>query len=361
MWRSVALVIVLSPVLGGCSLGGGHASSSHVASPEKLGVLRQSFADPRAFHRAASIRAANSDLPIARLRPQAALASDRSIDSVWISTGETLGAKTIVVLWKSGVVETIDRWRCNCEAAANLKEMGDRSPFRFLVLRGAPAVTAPSSPGKPDTVVIGLVPAAEVKYGTPASVETIRDGYNITLYQFGATQAGLLAAARTLPVAHRTFQVHGYAAGGPALGAWSGPRGIDVAPEGGAAFGIGFALQNTTGTPLTITGINALNGFIRLIGVHLRAYTPPAGGAAPAFLHTPYDATPARLRHALRPNHWVGVQLDFRVRNPCITWAQTVYDRTVEIAYTQDGIEHLQEIPTVPLTITRRHAHCLNG
>jgi hypothetical protein len=358
MWRSVALVIVLSQVLAGCSLGGGgHASSSHVVSPKKLGVLRQSFADPRAFHRAASIRAVDSVLPIALLRPQAALASDRSIDSVWISTGETLGAKTIVVVWKSGVVETIDRWRCNCEAAANLKGLG--SPFRFIELRGAPAVTAPPRPGPPQEMMTGFVTPAQVKYGTPASVETIREGYRITLWRYGAhTQAGLLAAARTLPAAHRAFRVSGYEAGGAALGNWNGPRGVEVAPDGGATFGIGVALQNTTGGPLTITGVNAMNGFIHLIGVHLRAYTPPSGSAAPAFLHEPYNATPERLRSVLPSNAWAAMQLDFRVRNPCITWAQTIYDRTVEVTYTQNGAGHIQEVPMVPLTINRHHAHC---
>jgi hypothetical protein len=360
MWRSAALVIVLSQALAGCSLGGGgHASSSQVASPEKLGVLRQSFADPRAFHRAASTTAVDSVLPIALLRPQAPLASDRSIDSVWTSTGDTPGAKSIVVVWRSGVVETIDRWRCNCEAATHLKDMGGHSPFRFLVLRGAPAVTDQSFPGQRNQMMIGPVPPAVVKYGRPATVETIREGYRITLWRFGAhTQAGLLAAAQTLPLAHATFRVDGYEAGGEALGNWNGPRGIEVAPDGGATFGIGFALQNATGKPLTITGVNAMNGFIRLIGVHLRAYTPPSGSIAPTLIHRPYGATPERLEHVVRPNAWVAMQLDYRVRNPCITWAQTIYDRTVEVAYTQNGVDHVQEVPMVPLTITRRHAHC---
>ena len=53
------------------------------------------------------------------------------------------------------------------------------------------------------------------------------------------------------------------------------------------------------------------------------------------------------------------MQLDFQVRNPCIHLAQTIYDRAVEVAYTQGNhIVHLQEIPMVPLTITpRRDCH----
>ena len=106
-----------------------------------------------------------------------------------------------------------------------------------------------------------------------------------------------------------------------------------------------------------ITGVNAMNGLIHLIGVHLRAYTPPTGSAVPAFLHKPYDATPERLRFVLPSNAWAAMQLDFRVRNPCITWAQTIYDRTVEVTYTQNGAEHIQEVPMVPLIINRHHAH----
>jgi len=50
----------------------------------------------------------------------------------------------------------------------------------------------------------------------------------------------------------------------------------------------------------------------------------------------------------------VGVQLDFEVRNPCIRWAQLVYDRTVEVDYTEGGLGgHIQEIPMVPLHIPR--------
>jgi hypothetical protein len=355
MWRRIALGIVLCQVLVGCSLGGSSGTSgAHDAPPAKLRILRESFAHPGAFHSASSIAALSSRLPIVLVRPQAPLASDGSIDSVWTSPGD----RDIVLVWKSGVVETIERWRCNCEAAANLREMGHRKPLRFLTLRGAPAITAPSDPRGP---VGGLSSTAEAAYGVPASVETIRDGYNVTLYQYGArVQSGLIAAARTLPAAHTAFRVYGYEAGGLPLGDWNGPKGIDVAPHGGATFGIGFALKNVTGKPLTITGVNALNGFIRLIGIHLHPYAPPTGSIIPPLLHRPYDPTPAELGYVLRPNHWVGVQLDFRVRNPCVHWAQTIYDRTVEVTYTEggDGVSHIEEVPMVPLTIHHHHHHC---
>lgn len=351
MWQRAAVVVVLCQVLAGCSLGGSSSGpSGPVASAAKLGVLRESFAEPRWYHRASSIAAVSQRLPIALVRPDAALASDRSLDSVWVSNAGLWRNTHIVLLWNSGVVETVDRWRCNCEASASLQDMGKRKPFRFLMLQGAPAITSPSAPRTRGAG--GLIARAEVAYGVPASVETIRDGYNITLYQYGAhTQPGLIAAARTLPVAHAAFGVRGYEAGGAVLGAWNGARGIHVAAKGGATFAIGVALKNVTGTPLTITGVNAINGFIRLVGVHLRPYTPPTGSATPLIAHRPYDATPERLDYVLRPNAWVGVQLDFRVRNPCVHWAQGIYDRTVEVAYTQGAITHIQEVPMVPLTI----------
>jgi len=51
---------------------------------------------------------------------------------------------------------------CNCEAAANLKGLG--SPFRFLELRGAPAVSAPSQPDPPQEMMTGFVTPAQVPY-----------------------------------------------------------------------------------------------------------------------------------------------------------------------------------------------------
>jgi len=291
------------------------------------------------------------------VRPDAPLASDASIDSAWIGDANASGESPIVLIWRSGVVETISRWRCNCEAAASLRDMGHRAPFRFLMLRGAPAITAPSAPLRRGT--IGFLSRAQAAYGQPASVETVRDGYNVTLFQYGSrTEAGLIAAARTLPIAHTAFRVNGYEAGGEALGDWNGARGIEVAPQGGATFGIGVALKNVSGKPLTVTGVSVLNGFIRLVGTHLRPYSPPTGAVAPTWIHGPYDATPERLDYALEPNHWVALQLDFRVRNPCIHWASLLYDRVVEVAYTQEGIPHIQEIPMVPLTIHRSDHAC---
>lgn len=351
MWRRVVFVIVLCQAVAGCTLGGGgSAPAVHVASPMELRILRESFADPGVFQRVPSIAALSNRLPLALVRPDATLASDRSIDSIWASRGD----RNVVVVWKSGVVETVARWRCNCEAAASLRDMGRRKPFHFLTLRGAPAITAPSDPLRRDT--IGPLSRAQAAYGVPASVETIRDGYNITLWQYGAhTQRGLMAAARTLPVARpalRTFG--GYEAAGSALGDWHGAEGIDVAPHGGATFGIGVAVQNVTGKPLTITGVTTLDGFIRLIGIHLRPTAPASSPDAVALVRPPYDATSNHHSYVLRPKAWVGMQLDFQVRSPCLHWSQLAYDRTVEVAYTQDGAAHLQEVPMVPLTITHR-------
>ena len=360
MWRRIALLFVVAGMLAGCGVAASGSASHRVpgAPASKLRVLRESFANPRFFHRASLVEVSDR-LPIARVRPNAALASDQSLDSVWISNADTLGERSVALFWKSGVLETIERWRCNCEAAASLRQMGHHKPFRFLMLRGAPAMTDASYPGQRSERMIGPVAPAEEAYGRPATVETIRDGYNITLWQFGAhTQAGLIAAAQTLPVANTAFRVSGYEAGGAALGDWNGAHGIDVAPTGGARFGIGVALKNISGRPLTITGVDALNGFIRLIGVHFHRYAPPVGSAiGRPIVQPPYGATPGRLDYQLQPNAWVGVQLDYQVRDPCIHWSQTVYDRTVEVTYTRGNrVVHIQEIPMVPLNISRRGA-----
>ena len=46
----------------------------------------------------------------------------------------------------------------------------------------------------------------------------------------------------------------------------------------------------------------------------------------------------------------------FRVRSPCVHRAGMIYDRVVEVAYTQAGIAHIQEIPMLPLTVTHHRA-----
>ena len=354
MWRSLDLLALLAAVPAGCSLGGGSAApAGPAASPAKLRILQQTFARPPLYGRVESIADAEKEAPIAAVRPDAALASDSSIASVWVGSSGAGDKTDVAVFWRSGVVETFERWTCNCVAAPGMRQMGHTKPFRFLMLRGAPAITAPSAPSSKGA--IGLVAPADAAYGVPASVDTIRDGYRITLWEYGAhTQAGLLAVAQTLPVDHTPFQLYGYEAGGPALGNWNGKHGIDVAQLGGAQFGVGVALRNVSGQPLTITGVDAINGFIRLIGVHLRPYTPPTGSSiGPEIAQAPYTATPPQLDYRLKPNAWVGMQLDYRVENPCTSWAQTFYDVTVEVHYTEDGAGHIADVPMVRLNIGR--------
>jgi hypothetical protein len=352
---SFAAVLVVLAIAAHSRSNAPHATAAKPASAAERRILRETYADRRSFHLASSITQVSQQLPIALVRPDAALASDGSIDSVWISNADTSGQKSIVLIWKSGVVETIERWRCNCEALASLKHGGRRKPFHFMMLRGAPAMTAPSNPAQRGWR--GFVPPATAEYGVPASVETIRDGYNITFFRYGTDALpGLLAAVRTLPPAHAAFDVNGYEAGGAALGNWNGAHGIDVTLKAKARFGIGVALRNITTQPLSITGVHAINGFIRLIGTHIRPYTPPTGSAlGPPIVQRPYDATPPNLSYQLQPKTWAGLQLDFQIENPCTRWAQTIYDRTVEVTYTQDGHTHIEEVPLVPLNITRPH------
>jgi hypothetical protein len=352
-----AVLVVLAVAAHSRSNTPSAPAGAQLASPAKLRILREAFANPNSYHRAASIAELATQLPIAQVRPDAPLASDRMLDSVWLSTATNSGSRSITLIWKSGVVETIERWRCNCEAVTSLKQGGQRKPFRFMTLRGAPALTAPSDPAQRGERWLGPVSKANATYGVPASVETIRDGYNITFFRYGADALpGLIAAVRTLPTAQTAFDVNGYSAAGAALRNWDGAHGIDVAPLGGARFAIGVELKNVTGHPLTITGVHALNGFIKLIGTHVRAYTPPVGSAiGPGPIHPPYDATSPTLSYQLQPNRWAGLQLDFQIENPCTPWVQTIYDRTVEVTYTQDGRAHIREVPLVPLNITRSH------
>jgi hypothetical protein len=368
MWRTAALIVVLTAVAAaGCSLEGHSAAApgapaAPVASPAKLRLLQQSFAGHQLFRRAASVSAVSKLLPIVRIRPHAkpASVSDASIDSVWLGNPMPSGARDATIIWKSGIVETLERWSCNCEAATSLRQMGHMKPFRFFTLRGAPAITAPSDPNANTAFRTGFVAPADFKYGIPASVETIRDGYRVTLWQYGPdAQAGLLAAARTLPAEHLGLRVGTHEIGGAALGDGHGPKGITVLPRGGARFGVGVALQNISGRPLTITGVKIIDGFIRLIGVEFRPYTPPSGSLLTApFVHRPYAATPPLLHHTLQPGAWAGVQLDYQIMSPCVPWSSTIYEPTAEVTYTQPGwAGRIQDVRMIQLNITRHH-HC---
>jgi hypothetical protein len=155
-------------------------------------VLRASFAPQSAYRRLPieRVTAGIPGLPVPLPRPNAALASDTTLDSVWIARN-----RNAVLIWKSGLVETIQLWRCHCTFASEFR----RSPsgFRHLTIGGSPALAHVSDP---HAISIGIETAAMRKYGTAAVVETIRSGLRIVLYQYGAeTLPGLLDTARTLP------------------------------------------------------------------------------------------------------------------------------------------------------------------
>ena len=164
-----------------------------VVSAAKLAVLRTTFAPHQFYRRSEAVADASMVLKFGLIRPQTALASDANLDSVW--TSKTHQA---VLLWKSGVSETISRWACHCDAASSLKKMARTlPPFRYITVGGSPAVVAPSDPEKRD--IIGPLTEAQARYGQPASVEVVRDGLNITLYRYGPhALPGLIAAAQRL-------------------------------------------------------------------------------------------------------------------------------------------------------------------
>jgi hypothetical protein len=169
------------------------APPAAVASPEKLATLRTSFASPP-YHPVslASAVAGIRGLPIPLPRPNSALASDRTLDSV------SVNRRSAVLIWKSGIVETIEPWHCNCTVASFFS--GFPSGFKRYRIGGAPAVAHSSDPTVFSFEPYGLLSLATRKYGVPASVEAVRGGFKVTLWEYGAgTLPGLLEVARTLP------------------------------------------------------------------------------------------------------------------------------------------------------------------
>lgn len=169
------------------------ASGAPTVTAAELAVLRASFAPHQFYRRSATVADASSTLQFGLIRPQSTLASDANLDSVWTSR-----TRQAALIWKSGVGETISRWACRCDPASSLKKMAKAlPPFRYLTIGGSPAIVAPSAPGKRD--IIGILSEAQAKYGQPASVQVVRDGLSITLYQYGPhVLPGLIAAANQL-------------------------------------------------------------------------------------------------------------------------------------------------------------------
>jgi hypothetical protein len=184
-------------VLAGLALAAHSRQESPAGSPPapaaKLAALRHAYAGGLSYHRYDTIAEAEKAIGFTLGRPQATLASDRSLDSIWVSQPSHLAT----LIWKSGVVEMIQPWQCHCTPVEQLTRLG--RPFRYLTVNGWPAATAPSNP-RASVLARGLAPNPSTdRYGTPASVEVVQGSLQITLLEFGrGVQPGLLATARTL-------------------------------------------------------------------------------------------------------------------------------------------------------------------
>jgi hypothetical protein len=185
------LLVVGALALAAHSRRDSSAVGAPTVSAAKLAVLRQSFAPSQSSRRYATLAEVEAKVGFSVVRPQGRLASDANLDSIWASQPHE-----VVLIWKSGVVETIKRWNCHCDPT-DLRKLP--KPFRYLAIRGWPAATAPSSPGKLINQ-LGVESSAEAKYGVPASVEVVHNGLDVVLFQYGRNvQPGLLAVADTLP------------------------------------------------------------------------------------------------------------------------------------------------------------------
>ncbi len=162
------------------------------APATELAAVRASFAPQPGYSRLplSSVTGGVAGQPMPTPRPSSALASDRTLDSAWQDKNRDL-----VLIWTSGVVETIRAWHEGSAADAFSRFPAD---FDRLMIGGDLAVAHASNPRA--GALLGYATRAEIRYGTPASVELLRGGFAVTLYQYGGdTLPGLLAAARTLP------------------------------------------------------------------------------------------------------------------------------------------------------------------
>jgi hypothetical protein len=186
-------VVVVALALAAHSRRSQPAAGTVTASPEQLAILRRSFSIPTSYHRVpvSSAAAGIPGLPYPLPRPDSPLASDRTLDSVWVANN-----RNAVLIWKSGVVELVQVWRCHCPLSSAFSRFPPGG-FKPLTITGSDAVAIAAGQPVPS---IGPVSPAERKYGTPSAVEMIRSGLSVSLFQYGnGTLPGLIAAARTVP------------------------------------------------------------------------------------------------------------------------------------------------------------------
>jgi hypothetical protein len=194
-WAVAAAGVVV--VLAGLALAAHSRQESPAGPPSasavNLAALRRTFAGGVSYRRYDTVTEAEKAIGFTLVRPQATLASDQSLDSIWVSQPNHLAT----LIWKSGVVEMIQPWQCHCTAVEQLTRLG--RPFRYLTLNGWPAVTAPSNP-RASVLIRGVVPNSSTeRYGTPASVRVVQGTIQITLIEYGNNvQLGLIGAAHTL-------------------------------------------------------------------------------------------------------------------------------------------------------------------
>jgi hypothetical protein len=167
-----------------------HPAGPVTASPEKLALLRSSFALGSGWRQYPGASASGFLLPFPVPQPHSTLASSRNLDSIWVAR------RTVVLIWKSGVVEQV--------VPVYLGPRPNEPSRTTVSIGGSTAVVRASTP--PGTKIGDAhTPPAELRYGSPSSVEMVRGGLDVTLYQYGpGTLPGLIEVARTLPT-HAEF------------------------------------------------------------------------------------------------------------------------------------------------------------
>lgn len=141
---------------------------------------------------------------------------------------------------------------------------------------------------------------------------------------------------------------------------WRSGGPLPVTGREGARFSLGLRVTNVTASPLTITGVHADVGVIRLVGYSAAAYGPvsPYDANAPVIigdLYRPAVFHPYRVIVAAS----FGLRLDFAIGscqgNP--VGSHLVYDRSVTVDFTQAGRLYTTRVPSVPLDLTVTN-HC---
>jgi hypothetical protein len=141
---------------------------------------------------------------------------------------------------------------------------------------------------------------------------------------------------------------------------WRSGGPLPVTGRQGARFSLGLRVTNATASPLTITGVHADVGVIRLVRYSAAAYGSDSlyEANAPVIIGDLYRPAVFHPYRVIVAGSF-GLRLDFAIGS-CQGYSvgsHLIYDRTVTVDFTQAGQHYTTQVASAPLAVTVTN-HC---